>query len=242
MILKTAGIVIRIINFSDSGIVANIYTRNFGMQSFLVRGIKKPKSALPGNCFQPLTPVDLVLYHHDSKTLKRIKDISPGFRLKTIRDNGEKSMLALFMSEIIYRSVKEECSHPELFDFLFETIREFDALEKDFRYYHVFFMARLTRLLGFMPDTSNYKSGYSFDLKEGIFIEAPAPAADILDENLCSGFHTVLTKPYRLNNLDALSPVQRKNLLDAIIRFYELHLDHPASIRSHRVLLDVLEP
>ena len=44
MITKTRGIVLNYIKYGDTSIICKIYTEQFGLQSYIINGIRKSKS------------------------------------------------------------------------------------------------------------------------------------------------------------------------------------------------------
>ena len=73
MITKTRGIVLNYIKYGDTSIICKIYTEQFGLQSYIINGIRKSKSKNIG-LYQPLNILDLVVYHKKTSGLQRIKE------------------------------------------------------------------------------------------------------------------------------------------------------------------------
>src|SRR5690349_1253996 len=117
---KTKGIVIKVVRYGETSIIAGIYTELFGLQSYLVNGVRvtSKKGAGRGNLFQPAAILDLVVYHNELKNLQRIKEFKWGHIYDQLFFNVFKNSVALFMIEMLQRTLKQPEPNPELFNFI----------------------------------------------------------------------------------------------------------------------------
>jgi DNA repair protein RecO (recombination protein O) len=79
MLEKTRGIILHQIKYNDSGIVAQLYTRKFGRQSFMIRGIRNRKAGRHNILFQPMFILDLEMNHKSSREMQTLKEFSVSF-------------------------------------------------------------------------------------------------------------------------------------------------------------------
>ena len=107
MLHNTKGLVIRYLKYSETSVIATIYTELFGMQSYFLNGVRSKKSKIKINALQPLSFLDLVVYHKEKKNLNRIKELKL-HPYQSIPNNIYKTSLVLFIAEIIQKSIKEE--------------------------------------------------------------------------------------------------------------------------------------
>lgn len=239
MLEKTKGIVFHTTNYSETSIVVKVYTRQYGLQAYLVSGVRKQKSKINRNLFQPLTQVELVAYHKKSPGLKRIKDIQCDLPYQSIPFDTSKSVTVIFLAEILYRAIKEEECNTDLFDYIAHALHIFDIRHQNFSSFHIYFIAGLTKHLGFYPDINQYKPGYVFDLAEGVFINSDSPKNDCMDANSTSVFVELLRSSFETFFLIGINASERKSLLESLTRYYELHLTHHAKIKSKEVLHEI---
>src|SRR2546430_2069454 len=108
MLHKTRGIVFHVTDYSESSVVAKIYTELFGLQPYLINSVRKKKSSVKPSALQPLALIDLVVYHKERSGLKRVADAKNNPVLKSIPFDVRKSSVVLFLNEVLYKSVKEE--------------------------------------------------------------------------------------------------------------------------------------
>jgi len=108
MIEKTRGIVLHQLKYTDSGIVAWLYTRNFGRQSFMIKGIRNKKAGKHNVFFQPMSVLDMVVYFKESRGIQTLKEFSVSYAPSDIYFNVRKSSVAIFLGEVLASVLREE--------------------------------------------------------------------------------------------------------------------------------------
>src|SRR5882672_9774756 len=95
---KTKGIVLRTVKYGETSVIVAVYTELFGIQSYLVNGVRISSKKSPGKSalFQPSAILDLVVYHNDLKNLQRIKEYKWGWLYRTIFSDVFSNAVALF--------------------------------------------------------------------------------------------------------------------------------------------------
>jgi DNA repair protein RecO (recombination protein O) len=222
MLFKTRGIVFRFTKYSDTSIIATIFTELFGLQSYIVNGVRTKSSKNKIALYQPLTLLDLVVYHKENANILRIKEVQCLYHYHSMMQNIRKSSLALFLSEIINKSVKEQSHAEELFHFFLESFKILDNLSGNIENFHLIFMVRLSRLLGFGPQNAH-------EILAGRWLDED-------EEMILQQFMTL-----EYGEAFAVTISQRRNIADALLRFYRNHIENFGEVRSVNVLKEVLE-
>ena len=240
MLQKTRGIVISTTNYSEASVIAKIYTEEFGLQSFLLNGVRKSKSRFNNNLLHSLSTVELVAYYKPGKTLHRISELSASPQLSSIPYDTVKIALVIFLAEVLLRSIREEETNKELFNFLHHSIELLDLQQQDCSRFHLCFMIQLARYLGFHPQ-GNYSavSGY-FDLQEGSYQNSSPLHPHFLEPALSEKFHQLTRINFEELHTIKINMIERKQLLHALITYYELHHTHGIKLKSYSVLEEVM--
>ncbi len=238
MLHKTRGIVLHTIPYSDSTIIAKIYTELFGMRSFMVSGSRRKSSSTKINALQPLTLVEMVIYHKQKKEMSRVKEIKPEHLFSSIPYDISKSSIALFLDEIIYKSVKEEEANAALFEFLHHSIRILDLQTSSVNSFHLIFLVQFSKYLGFYPQGTASASSPYFDLSSGNFTAREPGHAHFLDKAQSQALSELMNSNYgsELNIGNTL----RRQLLEKLVVFYELHISTVKDVSSHKILEEVV--
>ena len=139
MITKTRGIVLNYIKYGDTSIICKIYTEQFGLQSYIINGIRKSKSKNIG-LFQPLNILDLVVYHKKTSGLQRIKESKLDYAYKTLHLDMKKISVCFFLSEFLTRISQNDDDQKDNFDFIKDSLIVFDRLEVNYSNFHIQFL------------------------------------------------------------------------------------------------------
>ncbi len=242
MLAKTKAIVLHHIKYSESSIIVYVYTEQLGRQSYLIRGINKKNSAVKRSIFQPLYLLQLEAYSQKTKTLHSIKSAEIDVPFQSIPYDIRKSTVALFISEILYRAIKEEEANATLFNYLYHSIQVFDLLSENFNNFSLCFLMQLSKFLGFYPLDNYSEINSFFDLQEGVFSPTPPPHRHYLSTETSRWFHIL----YPINLFDSLQTIVipkaiRNELLIKMMEYYRLHLEGLGEIKSLAVLQEVFK-
>ena len=112
MIHKTRGVVLSFTRYGESSIIVSIFTELFGVQSYIANGIRSKSSKSKMALFQPLTILELVVYHREHANINRIKELKCFHPYQTIQSDIVKSSVAMFVGEVLYKTLRNE-SHPQ---------------------------------------------------------------------------------------------------------------------------------
>ncbi|MFP4469758.1 MAG: DNA repair protein RecO [Bacteroidales bacterium] len=239
MLYKTNGIVLKTVKYSESSVIVKIYTRRFGLRSYLIRGTAGKKARIKKGSLQPLNILQLVVYNKEKDQLQNLKEIEAIIPFHHIPFDIRKSTVLMFLNEVLYKSIREEECNEALYDFLEKALLDFDRQETGSENFHLWFCAGLTRFLGFVPRNNYSANNDCFDLQEGMFFHGPPLHANHID----SGSSRIISQL-----LSSSSPAEvplknasdRNRMLEILISYYKLHLPNFKEVKSHQVLKQIL--
>ncbi|HMJ69114.1 MAG TPA: DNA repair protein RecO [Cyclobacteriaceae bacterium] len=219
MLFKTTGIVFRLTKYGETSIIVSIFTSEFGLQSYIVNGARSKSGKGRIALYQPLTLLDLVVYHKETGGIMRIKEIKCLHPYQHINTDVNKTTIALFIEELVNKSIKEEAHSEVLCDFLIRALMHLDGMPKPGNF-HLIFMVKLSRHLGFQPQTAaEVLGGRVMDYDE----------ESVLTQVINAGYDTEIP----------ITNVQRRNVLDALVRFYSMHVEGFGMMKSVEVLREI---
>jgi len=221
MLHKTRGIVFRFTKYGETSIIVNIFTEEFGLQSYIVNGVRSKSAKGKIALYQPLTLLNLVVYHKENANILRIKEVQCAHPYQSLATDFKKATQGMFLTEMLNKTVKEQSHAQELFNFLFEALVTLDMQKTGYENSHLIFLLKLSRFLGFEPQLIE-------EVLQGRLTDADE--STLLQKLLTADFddHLIMTA------------TQRRNLLDLLLRFYATHIDSMGEIRSVQVLKEVL--
>ncbi len=221
MLHKTRGIVFRFTKYGETSIIVNVFTELFGLQAYIVNGVRSKSAKSKIALYQPLTLLDMVVYYREHAHINRIKEIKCFHPYQTLYQDVRKSAVAMFINEIMNKTVKEESHAQELSDFLVDSLISLDNLSTSVENFHLIFMLKLSRLLGFGAHQVNeVVGGRHADLDTEVMLEQ------------------LITSEY--SAIIPMSNVLRRKVMELLITFYGDHADNFGEMKSVQVLRDVL--
>ena len=240
MLLKTRGIIFRTMKYSETSIIADIFTEEKGLNSFIISGVRNPKSKIGSGLFQVMSLVDLVAYFKDDGKLNRIKEVHPAHIYQSIPFQIEKMAVGMFMAEVCQKSIKTAEENQEFFDFLMESFVFLDKTKKSVANYHLTFMMALTRFLGFLPNGEYSNETPYFDLKEGTFEDVVPVHPNFLNKEDSADFGAILKSNLEASHELNFSRTQRKALINNLLDFFKYHVENFGEVNTHKVFETVL--
>ncbi|MBL0339615.1 MAG: DNA repair protein RecO [Bacteroidetes bacterium] len=240
MKLSSRGIVLHTINYSETSLVVKIYTEQSGMGSFIVSGVRSKKGKFSTSHFQPLTLIEFNALGKPGQSMLRITDVHLAPPFSGIPGDMIKSTIALFIAEVIYRSVREEEVNPSLFNFLHNGIQFLDLSHNNCARFHIYFMIQFSRYLGFYPNGIFISDTSYFDLREGLFRNDKPVHADFFDIVQTATLYKLMNSSFDNFHEAAIPAAISKTLLYGLVTYFEIHQTHGHQIRSHKVLEEVL--
>lgn len=239
MIVKTKGVILHQIKYTDSGIVVQTYTREFGRLTFIVKGLRNKKSGKHASLFQSMFIHDMVFYYKPSRNMQVLKEFSVSYTPSDIYVNIKKSCIAVFLGEILNSILREESPHPELYDFIDSSIRYFDSCVSGFVNFHIAFLIGLSSYLGFEPGKRRDPENCYFDMLNGMFVSLPPDHFDYADPEISDILSLFFNTSYEQMGNIRLSGELRNEVLDTIIRYYSVHLPGLKKINSLDILKEI---
>jgi DNA repair protein RecO (recombination protein O) len=221
MLHKTKGIVFRFTKYGETSIIVTLFTELFGLQSYIVNGVRSKSSKSKIALFQPLTLLDLIVYHREHANLNRIKEVKCLYPYQSISFDIKKSSLAMFINEVINKTVKEESHASDLCNFLIQSFITLDQMTERSENFHLQFLFKLSRFLGF--------GAYNVNDVLGVRMTS------IENEKIIGQLLTLDYEQYI-----EIENQQRREILDLILKFYADHIDNIGEMKSVSVLREIL--
>lgn len=236
--LSTPALVLHTTQYAETSVIAKIFTRQLGVRSYILKGVRKGGSRTKQNLLQPLSHLDLVVYNNPKTSINYLKEVSPHVdpdHPSSIDTDAVRYALKFFMTELLYKSLREEEPMPELFDYVVDCCK-FDDVEMSHQ--PIRFLLTVSQYLGISP-LDNYCS------REPLFDMANGRFCSVGDHTLDSGASLLLH--YYLQSVNENHPLplttlkQRTELINSLLEYFQLHLTEFRNFKSHEILHTVLQ-
>lgn len=239
MIQKFSGIVLSFFRYNDTKNIVHIYTEQNGRMSFLIPASRSKKAKVNSVLFQPLSLVEFEAEVKPGSNIYPIKESCLQQPLLSIPYDPYKSSIALFLSEFLFRALKEESRNDSLYAYIMNSIIWLDTCEKGFANFHLVFLMRLSRFLGLFPNVEDFVEGAYFDLLNACFtMEQPLHGMYVRPEE-AARIVNLMRMRYETMHLFVMNRNERNRCLDIINEYYSLHLPDFPEMKSLSVLKEL---
>ncbi len=234
MQIKTEAIVLHSIRYGEADLIVKLFTRNEGVNTYLIRGVlKNKKNKISASFFQPLSILEIDAIHSNKSTLFRLKEAKPLYHYKSLHTHIIKGGIAAFISEILTQTLKDNEGENGLFDFLKQSFFWLDD-SNNFTLFNQLFLTQLSYFIGFYPDTTDNILP-EFNLAEGNFqIVSNTPYS--IKDNRAHNLKTVLGTNFDNLKTIVIPKTERLQLLDDLLLYYTLHIEGFKKPKSLTVL------
>ena len=230
MLLSTPGLVLHTTPYAESSVVAKVFTRQLGLRSYIVKGVRGRSGRVKQNMLQPLTSLDMVVYDNPKTDLNYTKELTP--RHPETASDPVANSLRFFMTEVLYKALREAEPMPALWDYVEKE--EWYTEGTEMKNVPIRFMLAVSTFMGIEPLDNHASAKPYVDLQEGRFVAFPAETT--LSLELSSLLHAYLS-----DTLADHSGKSRADLLDALLAYFQLHLSGFSRFHSHEILHTILK-
>ena len=241
MLTKTEAIVLHSFKYGEARLIVEMFTRQEGRLSFIVQLPKTPRSKLKKQFFQPLTLLEVVADLRPNAQLQKLKDARLLAPFTSLPFEPVKLSISLFLAEFLYHATKGEQQNAPLFDYIVSSLQWLDNCQQSTANFHLVFLMRLNRFLGFYPNLEDYRPGSFFDLRTSGFCRSAPMHHDFLAPAEAEKLQLMMRMDYATMHLFALSRHDRQRLLDVALTYYRLHLPVFPELRSLPVLQELYD-
>lgn len=227
MIEKTEGIVLSSVKYGERSLIVRFYTERFGLQSYIFNSVRTAKSKYPPALFQPFNLFEMVVYHQPHVSVQRAKELRLVIPSLNISSNIKKSSMAMFMAELILRTIPQGGRIDGFYEFIKFCTCYLEQKESNFENLHLHFIIQLCAFLGFEVE-SLVKLVY----------DAKALGVVLPDTLHCTEQDFMMLKG---DNFDkaTLNHWQRNELIDYMLVFMSSHVEHFKNLKSISILREV---
>ncbi len=239
MLHKTPGVILKNTKYKETSLITKIYTGEFGLQSYIINGVRSARSKNKAALLRPGTLLNLVVYHREGRSLNRLKEWQVLHVFREVPFEIKKGGLLLFIMEVLGKCLQESEKNETLFEFIRDSIIYLDRTQKPVKNFHLLFLLKLSAYIGFYPREDQKEENIYFDLREGVFTPqisdhryvANATISGIIQSILSLGFDEI--SELNFNKTD------KKQLLENLLNYYRLHIPLFGKVNTPDILEEV---
>lgn len=227
------------LRFGDSQLIVDLLTARAGRVAFICRIPAGRKSKIKRQFFQPLSILNIEFDHRQNLKLQKFKEVAVAEPFASIPFDSYKLSISLFLAEFLTYATRDEQQDALLYNYIENSMLWLDGTRQSFSNFHLVFMMRLSRFIGFYPNLEDYEEGDFFDLRSGIFCRKPPLHPDFVPPSEASRIVLLMRMNYESMHLFRMSREERNRCAEWILTYYRLHIPNFPVLRSFAVLREL---
>jgi len=239
---NTKAVVLRTVKYGETSIIATMYTELFGVQSYIVKGVRKTnKKGGQVSYYQPGALLRLHVYHNTLKHLQFIKEAQWDYLFTDIFFDVTKNAVAMYIVELLQHVLKQPEANPDLFYAIEEALTQLDKNNNAFAAnLPLYFTLRLCAELGFQIQGTYTAATPFLDLHEGVFVADEPLGLNSIGGELAAATAKIAAIHFysELENIK-LNQSLRRMLLQAYQDYMKHHISGFGEIKSLKILHEI---
>ena len=238
MIHTTKGMVLRTIKYGETSVIAAVFTELFGIQSYIVNGVRTQSKTSKAHFFQPSSLLEMQVYHNEVKNLQRIKELKWNYLYKNILSDVTKNSVALYMIELLHKCLKQPEANEDLFHFCEDAFIQLDIAEKEVTAnFPIYFAMQLAHFFGLRIQDNYSEERNHFNISEGNFTNTSSANDNFLEAGISYYFSQLLKvlHPAELKEIK-LNKNIRTSILAALENYYIFHIAEFSAMKTLPIL------
>ena len=221
MVESTSGIALHYYKYSETSVLAKIFTKNLGLQSYAIRGVRTKRSKNKLNLLFPLNILEMEVTNNPKKDVQYIKEMRAGISLYKIYNDIHKKLLCSFISEILIRILVENKKEEKIYNFIEKIILNINSSDNLDKNYAILFLLKLSDFLGFLPNMSLIED---HDFKHLL-------AGHNMSEKNINYIYLLLQ-----NQLIDIPPINRKEIFNFMQNYYSSHYYNIKNLKTYKII------
>lgn len=239
MLVKTEGILIYKIKYSETSVILHLLTKDLGVRAFIAKGIRSKKSKTPAALFDYLNVLTVVASQNNHSDLLTIREVSLASANHAPQIDPVQNSIFLFIAEFIHKIVSKPIADSAMYQFVDQSIQYYLHAPQSMPDFHLWFMVKFTFFLGIHPRRNYEAKTPVFNIPHAQFVSASNPAEGAFTDSSSRMLHHYLSISVEQcgKNMEPLT--LRNQLLEEILFYYRYHLEHFSGLQSHEILKSV---
>lgn len=237
MLTKISGIVLKTVRHNDRSNIITLFTRERGRVSFVSSAGAGKASRRRNAILSPLAVIETEVNFHENRRLQILGNVTTPYVWNNIYFDPMRSAMALFLSEFLNQLLNTQERDAAMWNYLIYSLHYLNSASRGLANYHIAFLLQLLPIMGIQPDTSDYRQGRTFDMREGRFSDFIPPHPEYLNETDAQLIPTMQRMNFRNMHLFKFNVAARRRILDIVMRYFSIHLSVKETLKS----LDILK-
>ena len=239
----TKGIVLRSLKYGETSLIVSIYTELFGIQQYIVKGIRtaSKKSSANASYFQGGALLDMQVQHQEIKNFQYIKEYQWAYLYRNLFNNVIKNSVLLYIIEMLQHCSKQPEANTEIFSLTEESLIMLDTANDAFTAnLSLYYSVKLAARLGFEIQGHYTTETPILDYQEGVFITEIPSHKYYMPASLSQPLSDLILSHVEDIGTVSLNRTIRNTILEHLQIFFRLHIPYYGKLNSPDILKQIL--
>lgn len=234
-------VALRTVRYDDRRNIVTVWSAERGRIGLVVPAGSSREASRRRALMMPLGLFECEADVRPGSELLNVRDVRPMAVLPSVNSSPAKTVVAMFLAEVLEKVLRESPPDTRMWDFIFSSVVVLDGMSlRGTANFPLVFLCRLGGMLGIEPDVSEWKPGRFFDMTEGLYRQSAPLDGKWLAPDEAAVAAIVQRMTYASANRLSLSRHLRREILDRILNYYTLHLARLDTLKSLPVVRDLL--
>lgn len=231
--------VLNTINYNDKYVLSTVFSEDFGCVTYMVAKAKGKSAKVARSLFSPMALLTMDVDHQPLRDIQRVREAQPIIQFYSIPNDMKKTSLVFFVSEFLSRVLKDISDSKVLFGFLEQSTQILEMTNKNIANFHLVFILKLSRFLGFYPNLGDYKKGQYFDLLNGEYVTFRPLHQHYINQQESFALSRLHRITFENMHKYGFTQQERLNIINRMLEYYRLHLYDFPNLKSLDVLHEI---
>ena len=244
MIRSSKGIILKVFPYSNTSVICNVFTDDYGKLTFIAKGVRKPKNPLL-SILQPFNLLEIQYYHKKNRNMQLIKEADILITFEKLRQDYSGLIMGGSVLNIINRIFEQEYPNTTIFRLIYKTLNKIADSSEFNRIFFIFFLFHLSKHLGVMPNITQchvcnklFVEGAIFSSNSKSLVCFDCHDFNTLDNNITIDKLSLhLLDLINTTNIDDITDIEitsekLQELYNFLIFFMKCHINHMHNVKS----------
>lgn len=229
---------LKTLKHQESHLIVKIYTRDFGVRDFMLKGYGSAQSRSKYSYFQPLSIVELVFWEKPGTEIHKINESRALFFPHDLQFDPVKLSLGLTAMEIVTVCIRKDGADSELYELISTLLMEIDTANERIIQLFIYFMVHFIGKLGFAPQVTvtNPQLPMTFDIQNSTILNAEGG-----NTRLCALLIQFLNADIQACRHISFTQEEKRHLISTLFHYYFIHIEGFKYPKSLQVFAEVFE-
>lgn len=233
--------VLRTVRYDDRRSILTAWSAERGRVSFVISDGSSREARRRRALLMPMSLFEGVADIRPGRDIFNLREVRPLHVSVELSMHPAKSVVSLFLAEVLERLLREAQPDPYLSAFIFDSVVCLDGMRRaaGIANFPLVFLYRLGHFAGIEPDVATWSEGAYFDPVSAVFTRTMPSSGEALSPEQAVWVRTLSRLTYASASRLHIPRAVRREILAGVLRYYTLHHTPLSDLKSLPVVSEI---